>query len=180
MTVEAVGEAELEIFIWTYEACVLPDGTPIEIVEYGFNESMSLGRATVPTRVLAEVHAEGLTIDDEVEPVSNHEILELLEAWTDDHSAEVLALVADGVDAPGEQEARAARPTAVPKFTFSGNDVYARVEFAVDSANRVDEDDHELSAMNVTEHVADAKLISPILSVPEAESVELAPNFFPN
>jgi len=181
LTVEAFGDATLELFLWTYEAHALPDDTPIEIDDYDYNESMASGRATLPARLLAEVRSDDIAIAiEEIEPVSSAEIFGLLDTWADDHPGETLALVADGFDAAGQQEARAARPTGVSKFAFSGDDVYARAEFAVDYANPVDEDDHELSAENIAEHVVDLRLVDPNLDELELESVDLAPSFFPN
>jgi hypothetical protein len=178
-TLEAYGEATLDLGLFKYEAGSM-EGADIEIEVFDWNESMSRASATRPARLLVEVLLDqgGPAVSvEEVHPILGEDVLELLESWARSSGEAALELVADEFDVGGEQEARRTWPRSVEKFELGGDAIFARVEFGVDYANPVDETDTELSAENVAEVTLDLKIADWDLRAGSAEVTSAAAHF---
>lgn len=116
---------------------------------------------------------------EEVAPIEEVQLLELLDAWLEQGGEAALDVVAESFDVAGEQEARAVQTRAVEKFYFKDGDLFLRAEFTLDYANPVDEEDQELSAKNVAEHVVDLRVESPDLENLECGEVTWVEDVFP-
>jgi hypothetical protein len=182
MTIEAYGDANLDIGMFKYEASSLRPDSPIEVDEWDWNESMSQAHATVPARLRLEILLDqtgfGISVD-EVEPVDVEDVLGVLSHWHRDHGTDVKDLVAEEFDADG-QEATTAWPRQVDKFVFAADGLYARVEFGVEYDNPIDDEDSAMSASNVSEIWIDVKVVAPDFDRLECEGVFWEPNAFPN
>lgn len=180
-TLEAYGEATLDLGLFKYEAGSM-EAADIEIEVFDWNESMSRASATRPARLLVEVLLDqgGPAVSvEEVHPILDEDVLELLGSWARSSGEAALELVAEEFDVGGEQEARRTWPRSVEKFELVGDAIFARVEFGVDYANPVDETDTELSAENVAEVIIDLKIAEWDLQAGSAE-VTSADAHFPN
>jgi hypothetical protein len=183
VTIEAYGDATLDLGLFKYEASGLEEGGDIEIEQFDWNESMSRASAVRPARLLVEVligkDGPAVSVED-VRPILDEDINELLGQWVSESSQEALDLVAEAFDIGGEQKAIRVWPRSVEKFELRGSNIFARVEFDVDYANPVDESDTELSAENVAETVIDLKIEDADFDQDSVGEVSAAPNFFPN
>jgi hypothetical protein len=182
-TIEAYGDATLDLGLFKYEASGLEDGGDIEIEQFDWNESMSRASAVRPARLVVEVLLDqagpAVSVED-VQPILDEDVCELLGQWARGSSQKALELVADEFDIGGQQEATHVWPRSVEKFELKGNAIFARVEFGVDYANPVDESDTELSATNVAETVIDLKVVDANFEQDSVGEISIAPNFFPN
>jgi PIN domain-containing protein len=182
-TIEAYGDATLDLGLFKYEASGLEEGGDVDIEQFDWNESMSRASAVRPARFLVEVLIDkggpAVSVED-VQPILDEDVCELLEQWAGKSSQEALELVAAEFDVGGEQEATHVWPRSVEKFELRGGAIFARVEFGVDYANPVDESDTELSAENVAETVIDLKIEDVDFEQDSVGEVSTAPNFFPN
>jgi hypothetical protein len=117
---------------------------------------------------------------DALEPLDNDQVLGLLESWAEADGEAVCDVVAETFDVAGQQEARAANPKAVEKFYFKEGALYVRAEFMIDYANPVDDEDRDMSAENVTDHVLDLRVESPDLKNGGYGEVATVEHAFPN
>jgi hypothetical protein len=101
-------------------------------------------------------------------------VLQMVEDYAQKHPDELLQLIKREFDEPGSQEARKVWPRAVEKADLRNGRLNVRVEFEVTYANPVDEQDGNLAAENVTEHVEDLS-IEAVATGLDWISVELAP-----
>jgi hypothetical protein len=102
-------------------------------------------------------------------------VLQLLEDYAQQRPDELLQLIKRDFDDPGSQEARRVWPRAVEKADLRNGTLNVRVEFEVTYANPVDEQDGDLAAENVTEHVEDLSIEASATGL-EWKSVDLAPH----
>ena len=102
-------------------------------------------------------------------------VLQMVEDYAQKKPDELLQLIKREFDEPGSQEARKAWPKAVEKADLRGGVLNVRVKFEVTYANPVDEQDGELAAENVAEHVEDLS-IEAVATGLDWVSVDLAPH----
>lgn len=178
MTIEVYGTATLDLALVKAEAYGLADKSPIVVTDWDWNEWNVAAHAEVEGAMLVEVlyAEEDYSVSvDALEPVDNDQVLAFVESWAEADGEAACNVVAETFDVVGQQEARAATPNSVEKFYFKKGALYVRVEFTVDYANPVDDEDLYMSAENVTDHVADLRIESPDLESPaygEVSSVE--------
>jgi hypothetical protein len=102
-------------------------------------------------------------------------VLQMVEDYAQKEPDELLQLVKREFDEPGVQEVRKAWPKAVEKADLREGVLNVRVRFEVTYANPVDEQDGELIAENVAEHVEDLS-IEAVATGLDWVSVDLAPH----
>lgn len=182
LTLEAYGAATVDLGMFRLDALGLPEDSAIIVDDWDWNE----WNVSAHTEVEASVLLEALYTDEdfavsveEVAPIEEVQLLELLDAWLEQGGEAALDVVAESFDVAGEQEARAVQTRAVEKFYFKDGDLFLRAEFTVDYANPVDEEDRELSAENVAEHVVDLRVESPDLENLECDEVTWVEDAFP-
>lgn len=183
LIVEAYGNASLDLGLFTYEAAVLPVDSPISIEELDFNESMSTASAEVGAALIVDVLLENgkhAVSVEEVEPIGNESVCALLQGWAESNPEACRDLIADSFDIPGQQRATAANPVEVEKFQFQDGALFARVEFSIDYANPVDEEDRYMSADNDAVDSFEVKLLAPDFERGEIGELMLAEGIFPD
>ena len=183
MTIEAYGTATLDLGLMKSEAYTLPEGGPLTVTHRDLNEWMVSAQAEVEGSMLLEVlyAEEDFSVSvDALEPLDNDQILDFLESWAEADGEAACDVVAETFDVAGQQEARAANPKAVEKFYFKDGALFVRAEFAVDYANPVDDEDRDMSAENVTDHVLDLRVESPDLENGGYGEVTSVEDAFPN
>jgi PIN domain len=182
LTLEAYGAATVDLGMFRADALGLPEDSPIIVDDWDWNEWNVSAHTEVAGSVLLEVlHSdEDFAISvDEVAQIGELQLLELLDAWLDRGGEAAFDVVAESFDVSGQQEARAVQSRAVEKFYFKDGDLFLRAEFTVDYANPVDEEDRELSAENVAEHIVDLRIEAPDLEDMQCGDVTWVEHAFP-
>ncbi len=183
MTLEVYGAATVEFSVTREDALHLIDTGSDLIDAWELDEPLVSGQLESPVAVVLEAVPSdgGFEIGvGGVREVEAAEILALLESWVDSNPVGARAIVSDDFDIPGEQEAITVRPREVDRFRFENESVYVRVEFLIDYANPIDEEDRELSAENVGEHVVDLRIEAADLARVNFGEVSLVRNAFPD
>lgn len=181
MTIEALGEANLDLMIDRAQAVTLPDDSLIQVWEFDIDLPLASANAQIPARLLAEAKLDekGIAVSvDEVSPILDDDVLAVLRAWSQDNPRKLVDLVGASFDQSGEQETSRAWPRAVERIALSENGIYARIEFGVEYANPVDEGDVELSATNSSEITIDIEITKPKFQALKCSSVSEAPGVF--
>jgi hypothetical protein len=73
MTVEADGDARLDLGLWKADAYHVPDDSPVTVYDYDWNESMAAAEAEVPARLTVEIRVKNgdlMTSIEEVAPLA--------------------------------------------------------------------------------------------------------------
>jgi hypothetical protein len=183
MTLEVYGAATIDFSVTTEDALHLVDTGSNLIDTWELDEPLVSGQFEPAVAVVLEAVPSdggfGISVEG-VREIEQAEILALLESWVEGNPLGAREVVSEDFDAPGEQEATAVRPREIERFRFENESVYVRAEFRVDYANPVDEEDRELSAENVTEHVVDLRIETPDLSRVKFGEVSLVRNAFPD
>ncbi len=182
LTLEAYGTATVDLGMFRPDALGLSEDSPIVVDDWDWNEWNVSAHTEVEASVLLEVlyaNKDFAVSVDEVSQIEEVQLLELLDAWLDRGGEVAFDVVAESFDVSGQQEARAVQSQAVEKFYFKDGNLYLRAEFTVDYANPVDEEDRELSAENITEHVVDLRIEAPDLENMECGEVTWVEEAFP-
>ncbi len=182
LTLEAYGTATLDLGLFKPDAYGLPDDSPIVVDDWDWNEWNVSAHAEVEASLLIEV----LYADDdfavsiaEIAQIGEEQLVDLLDGWLEAGGDAARDTVAESFDVSGEQEARSVRPSAVEKFYFKEGALFLRAEFSIDYANPVDEEDRELSAENVAEHLVDLRIEAPDLENMTCGEVSWVEGIFP-
>lgn len=183
LTLEAYGTATLDLGLYRPDAYELDADSPVVVDDWDWNEWNVSAHAEIVGALLLEVLSADAVFSvsvDELQQVNADEVLALLESWTEREGNAALEVVAESFDVAGEQKAVAVNPREVEKFYFKDGALYLRARFSIDYANPVDEEDRELSAENVAEHVLDLRVEEPNLEDCESGEITWVGQAFPD
>lgn len=183
MTLEVYGASTIDFSVTGEDALHLIDTGSNLIDTWELDEPLVSGQFEPAVAVVLEAVPSdggfGIGVEG-VREVEASEILALLESWVDGNPLGARTIVSEDFDAPGEQEATAVRPRKVERFRFESESIYVRAEFRVDYANPIDEEDRELLAENVAEHIVDLRIEAPDLARVKFGEIGSVRNVFPD
>jgi len=102
-------------------------------------------------------------------------IVQAIDSWAEDHHDEFLSAIGGAFDADG-QLAVGAAAGAVKSVELVGDKLIADVTFGITYRNRVDDEDTEMSAENITDQTLTVELEAPVVHTFEFHDLTVKPD----